>query len=63
MRLFEGADAACAVATGMAAVTALADFIPEGRAIMFVAARAMFGSCRYVIDEMCPALWNSIHSD
>ncbi len=53
MRLFEGADAARAVATGMAAVTAsLISFLKAGDHV--VAARAMFGSCRYVIDELCP---------
>lgn len=53
MRLFEGAEEARAVATGMAAVTAsLISFLRAGDHV--VAARAMFGSCRYVVDEMCP---------
>lgn len=53
MRLFEGAEEARAVATGMAAVTAsLISFLKAGDHV--VAARAMFGSCRYIVDEMCP---------
>ena len=53
MRLFEGAAEARAVATGMAAVTAsLLSFLKAGDHV--VAARAMFGSCRYIVDEMCP---------
>ena len=53
MRLLEGAEAARATATGMAAVTsALLCFLKAGDHI--VAARAMFGSCRYVAQELCP---------
>jgi O-succinylhomoserine sulfhydrylase len=53
MRLLEGAEAARATATGMAAVTAaLLCFLKTGDHI--VAARAMFGSCLYVAQELCP---------
>jgi O-succinylhomoserine sulfhydrylase len=53
MRLLEGAEAARATATGMAAVTsALLCFLRAGDHI--VAARAMFGSCLYVAQELCP---------
>ncbi len=53
MRLIEGAEAARATATGMAAVTsALLCFLKTGDHI--VAARAMFGSCLYVAQELCP---------
>ncbi len=53
MRLLEGAEAARATATGMAAVTAaLLSYLTAGDHV--VAARAMFGSCRYVVDELCP---------
>ncbi|MBX9590394.1 MAG: O-succinylhomoserine sulfhydrylase [Hyphomonadaceae bacterium] len=53
MRLLEGAEAARATATGMAAVTsALLSFLKAGDHI--VAARAMFGSCLYVAQELCP---------
>ncbi len=53
MRLLEGAEAARATATGMAAVTpALLCFLKAGDPI--VAARAMFGSCLYVAQELCP---------
>jgi O-succinylhomoserine sulfhydrylase len=55
MRLLEGAEAARATATGMAAVTAsLLCFLKAGDHV--VAARAMFGSCRYVVDDLCPRL-------
>ena len=55
MRLLEGAEAARATATGMAAVTAaLLSFLKAGDHI--VAARAMFGSCLYVAQELCPRL-------
>ncbi|QRM32432.1 O-succinylhomoserine sulfhydrylase [Microvirga sp. VF16] len=50
---FEGAEAARATATGMAAVTAaLMGLLQAGDHI--VAARALFGSCRYVIAELLP---------
>ncbi len=53
MRLLEGAEAARATATGMAAVTAaLLCFLKAGDHI--VAARAMFGSCLYVAQDLCP---------
>jgi O-succinylhomoserine sulfhydrylase len=53
MRLLEGAEAARAMATGMAAVTsALLCFLRAGDHI--VSARALFGSCRYVVDDLCP---------
>jgi O-succinylhomoserine sulfhydrylase len=53
MRLLEGSEAARATATGMAAVTsALLSYLSAGDHI--VAARALFGSCRYVVEELCP---------
>ena len=53
MAAFEGAEAARATATGMAAVTAsLMGQLKAGDHV--VAARALFGSCRYVIDEFLP---------
>jgi O-succinylhomoserine sulfhydrylase len=53
MRLLEGAEAARATATGMAAVaSALLCFLKAGDHI--VAARALFGSCRYVVEDLCP---------
>jgi O-succinylhomoserine sulfhydrylase len=55
MRLLEGAEAARATATGMAAVTAaLLCFLRAGDHI--VGGRSMFGSCRYVVDDLCPRL-------
>jgi O-succinylhomoserine sulfhydrylase len=55
MRVLEGAEAARATATGMAAVTSsLLSFLRTGDHI--VAARAMFGSCLYVAQELCPRL-------
>ena len=53
VRLLEGAEAARATATGMAAVTAsLLCFLKAGDHI--VAAKALFGSCRYIVEELCP---------
>jgi O-succinylhomoserine sulfhydrylase len=53
MRLLEGAEAARATATGMAAVTsALLSYLRAGDHV--VAARALFGSCRYIVEELCP---------
>jgi O-succinylhomoserine sulfhydrylase len=53
MRLLEGAEAARATATGMAAVTsALLCYLKSGDHI--VAGRALFGSCRYVVEDLCP---------
>lgn len=50
---FEGAESARATATGMAAVTAaLMGLLQAGDHI--VAARALFGSCRYVVAELLP---------
>jgi O-succinylhomoserine sulfhydrylase len=55
MRLLEGAEGARATATGMAAVTAsMLCFLKAGDHV--VAARAMFGSCRYVVEDLCPRL-------
>ena len=53
MRLLEGAEEARATATGMAAVTAaLMGYLKAGDHI--IAARAMFGSCRYIVEDLCP---------
>jgi O-succinylhomoserine sulfhydrylase len=53
MRLLEGAEAARATATGMAAVTAtFLSHLKAGDHV--VAARALFGSCRYVVEELLP---------
>ena len=53
MCLFEGAEAARGTASGMAAVTAsILSVLKAGDHV--VAARALFGSCRYVIDDLCP---------
>ncbi|MBU1210769.1 MAG: O-succinylhomoserine sulfhydrylase [Alphaproteobacteria bacterium] len=53
LRLLEGAEACRATATGMAAVTAaLMSYLSAGDHV--VAARAMFGSCRYVVEDLCP---------
>ena len=53
MRALEGAEAARATATGMAAVTvALLGQLKAGDHI--VAAKALFGSCRYVVEDFLP---------
>jgi O-succinylhomoserine sulfhydrylase len=53
MAAFEGAEAARATATGMAAVTlSLMGQVRAGDHI--VAAKALFGSCRYVVEEFLP---------
>ncbi len=53
VRLLEGAEAARATASGMAAVTgALLSYLKAGDHV--VAARALFGSCRYVVEDICP---------
>jgi len=53
MRLLEGAEAARSTATGMAAVTAaLLCQLKAGDHV--VAARALFGSCRYVVEDLLP---------
>lgn len=53
LRLLEGAETCRGTATGMAAVTAaLMSYLSVGDHI--VAARALFGSCRYVVEDLCP---------
>jgi O-succinylhomoserine sulfhydrylase len=53
VRLLEGAEACRATATGMAAVTAaMLCYLKAGDHVL--AARALFGSCRYVIEDLCP---------
>jgi len=53
MALLEGAEAARATASGMAAVTAaLMGLVRAGDHV--VAARALFGSCLYVVEEWLP---------
>ena len=53
MAAFEGAEAARATATGMAAVTlALVGQLKAGDHV--VAAKALFGSCRYIVEEYLP---------
>src|SRR5499426_3147069 len=53
MCALEGAEAARATATGMAAVTtAIIGQLRAGDHI--VASKALFGSCRYVVEEHCP---------
>jgi O-succinylhomoserine sulfhydrylase len=53
MMLLEGAPAARALATGMAAVNAaLMCQLKAGDRV--VASRALFGSCRYIIEELLP---------
>ncbi len=53
MAALEGAEAARATATGMAAVTtAIMGQLRAGDHI--VAAKALFGSCRYVVEDHCP---------
>ena len=53
MALLEGAEAARAAASGMAAVTAaLMGLVRAGDHV--VAARALFGSCLYVVEEWLP---------
>ena len=49
----EGAEAARSTATGMAAVTT-AILAPLRQGDHVVAAKALFGSCRYVIEELLP---------
>ena len=49
----EGAEAARATATGMAAVTT-AMLAPLRAGDHVVAAKAMFGSCRYVVEDLLP---------
>ena len=53
MRLLEGAEDVRACATGMAAVTAsIIGYLSAGQHI--VASKAMFGSCRYIVEDLCP---------
>jgi O-succinylhomoserine sulfhydrylase len=53
MAAFEGAEAARATATGMAAVTiSLVGQLKAGDHV--VGSKAMFGSCRYVIEDYLP---------
>jgi O-succinylhomoserine sulfhydrylase len=53
MASFEGAQAARATATGMAAVTlSLLGQLKAGDHV--VAAKALFGSCRYVVEDFLP---------
>ncbi len=53
MALLEGAEAARATATGMAAVTAsLMSQVKAGDHV--VAARALFGACRYIVEDLLP---------
>jgi O-succinylhomoserine sulfhydrylase len=53
MKLFEGAEAARATATGMAAVmSSLMCFLKAGDHI--VAGRALFGSCLYIVQDLLP---------
>ena len=55
MRLLEGAEAARATASGMAAVTSVfLSWLKAGDHV--VAAKALFGSCRYVIEDLLPRL-------
>jgi O-succinylhomoserine sulfhydrylase len=53
LKLFEGAEECRATATGMAAVTAsMLSYLKTGDHV--VAARALFGSCRYIVETLCP---------
>ena len=53
MAALEGAEAAWATATGMAAVSSsLLAMLRTGDHV--VAAKALFGSCRYIVEEMLP---------
>jgi len=53
MAAFEGAEAARATATGMAAVTlSLTGQLKAGDHV--VAAKALFGSCRYIVEDYLP---------
>lgn len=53
MALLEGAPVARAAATGMAAVTA-AILSQASAGDHVVAAKALFGSCRYIVEDLCP---------
>ena len=53
MRLLEGAGAARGTASGMAAVTSIfLSWLKQGDHV--VAAKALFGSCRYVVEDLLP---------
>lgn len=53
LKLLEGAEDCRATATGMAAVTAsMLSYMKTGDHL--VAARALFGSCRYIVETLCP---------
>lgn len=53
LKAFEGAEDCRATATGMAAVTAaILSYVKTGDHI--VSARALFGSCRYIVETLCP---------
>ena len=53
IRILEGAEAARATASGMAAVTSVfLSWLKSGDHV--VAAKALFGSCRYVIEDLLP---------
>ena len=53
LRIFEGAEDCRATATGMAAVTAsILCYLKTGDHI--VSGRALFGSCRYIVETLCP---------
>jgi O-succinylhomoserine sulfhydrylase len=53
LKIFEGAEECRATATGMAAVTAsMLAYVKTGDHI--VAGRALFGSCRYIVETLCP---------
>ena len=53
LRLFEGAQECRATATGMAAVSsAILSYVKAGDHI--ISARALFGSCRYIVETLCP---------
>lgn len=55
IRLLEGAEEARGTATGMAAVTAaILSCLSAGDHI--VSGRALFGSCRYIVETLCPRL-------
>ena len=53
MALLEGAEVARATATGMAAVTA-AILCQASAGDHIVAGRALFGSCRYIVEDLAP---------
>lgn len=53
LKIYEGAEECRATATGMAAVTAaMLGYMRTGDHV--VAAKAMFGSCRYIVETLCP---------